>query len=77
MNNFKSILKKNKTSLIVSFIIWFAAEIFLISAIAYTDFKSTVNGVLDWTLFLEGIIPNISSFTSFLQSLVLELLAHC
>ncbi len=65
MNNLKSILKKNKTSLIVSFIIWFAAEIFLISAIAYTDFKSTVNGVLDWTLFLEGIIPNISSFTSF------------
>ena len=64
MDNFLIYIKKNKALLIITFLIWIFAIIFLIAPIAYSISEATVNGAFSVEIFMEQIIPNISSFSS-------------
>ena len=64
MDNFIIYIKKNKALLIITFLIWLFAIIFLIAPIAYSISEATINGAFSMEIFMEQIIPNISSFNS-------------
>jgi len=64
MDNFIIYIKKNKALLIITFLIWLFAIIFLIAPIAYSISEATINGAFSVEIFMEQIIPNISSFNS-------------
>ena len=64
MDNFIIYIKKNKAVLIITFLIWLFAIIFLIAPIAYSISEATINGAFSMEIFMEQIIPNISSFNS-------------
>lgn len=64
MENFIMYIKKNKALLIITFLIWLFAIIFLIAPIAYSISEATVNGAFSMEIFMEQIIPNISSLNS-------------
>ena len=64
MDNFILYIKKNKALLIITFLIWLFAIIFLIAPIAYSISEATINGAFSMEIFMEQIIPNISSFNS-------------
>ena len=60
MDNFIIYIKKNKALLIITFLIWLFAIIFLIAPIAYSISEATINGAFSMEIFMEQIIPNIS-----------------
>ena len=64
MDNFIIYIKKNKALLIITFLIWLFAIIFLIAPIACSISEATINGAFSMEIFLEQVIPNISSFNS-------------
>ena len=58
-------LKDNKKSLIIIGILWIILAIILVSPIAYSIVESTNNGIFDFSIFIEQIFSNITSFNTF------------
>jgi len=60
----EKVLKDSKKYLIIFIILWLVIDIVLIAPIAVAIASSTVNGKLNFNMFLEQFIAEISSFKS-------------
>ena len=58
-------LKDNKKSLIIIGILWIVLAIILVSPIAYSIVESINNGIFDFSIFIEQVFSNITSFNTF------------
>lgn len=68
MDKFKRTLKQSKRFLIVIGVLWVILAIVLVSPIAYSIKEATnAAGVFDLNIFIQKIIPAITSFSSFFK----------
>lgn len=61
--------KNFRKSFIIFVIIWLVLTILFVAPIAYSIVESTENGSFSSALFIENVIPALSSFTSFTKVL--------
>lgn len=59
------VIKDNKTSLIIIGVLWVILAIILVSPIAYSIVESINNGIFDFSIFIEQILTNVTSFNTF------------
>ena len=68
MDKFKRTLKQSKRFLIVIGVLWVILAVLLVSPIAYSIKEATnTAGQFNLNIFIEKIIPAITSFTSFFK----------
>ena len=68
MDKFKRTLKQSKKNLIVIGVLWVILAIVLVSPIAYSIKEATNSlGQFNLSIFIEKIVPAITSFTSFFK----------
>ena len=58
-------LKDNKKSLIIIGVLWVVLAIILVSPVAYSIVESVNNGIFDFSIFIQQIFSNITSFNTF------------
>ncbi len=72
MEKLKKVISQSKTVLIVIAVLWVILAIVLVSPVACTIVESTVAGTFDMSLFIQKIVPNITSFTTITRAFAPE-----
>ena len=62
--NIARTIKENKISLIVIIVLWIILTILFVAPLAYSIVNASQNGVFDFGIFLETIVPAIASFNT-------------
>jgi hypothetical protein len=62
--NIARVIKENKVSLIVIFVLWLILAIIFVAPLAYAISYAGQSGAFDFTLFIETFISSLISFTA-------------